>query len=121
MFFWHGFPNAFLGVEQAADGSRMLITRANPLTEGYGYLKPVYRDAVLEAAGRVARLGGAIQRRRRALSAPWDLDNVRPAAELAAVYYDALRKRGFFALGRFAWHRRPPPCAPSRGNEECEG
>jgi len=84
-----------------------LVTRADGLTEGLAYLRPARSRGLKKLRGQLLEHGIWVHTQQGELPAPWDRENLEPAVELAAAYYDLLKELGFFDLDVYAWSRRP--------------
>jgi hypothetical protein len=110
--YWRRPRHVFLRVEDAQDRSQILVTRADGLTEGLADLRLARRRALRKLRDPLARHGifpvGA------ELAAPWDPENLEPAAELTAAYFRMVQELGFLDLDKYTWYRRPQNTRPGR-------
>jgi hypothetical protein len=104
--YWRQPRHVYLLVEKAADGSMMLATRADSMTEGLADLRSVRYRALSKLRDPLAKHGifpvGA------ELAAPWDAGDLEPAAALTVAYFKMLQELGLLDLDKYAWYRRPP-------------
>ncbi|MFW6082760.1 MAG: hypothetical protein ACOC8C_01760, partial [Chloroflexota bacterium] len=107
-FYWNDFRHTFLGVTENETGGPVVVTGFDALTEGLADWKSRWRAGMRKLCQELPDVDRAIRRRgRHRLVAPWDIDNLQPAATLFAAYYDMLEEEGFFDLDKYAWYRRP--------------
>lgn len=107
-FYWRHFDHVYLWVEPTGHGDWIIRTRFDQLTNGLADLKPKWRAGMRELRQKLPEQNHEIhQSSQDKLYAPWDIDNLQPAATLFTAYYDMLKREGFFDLDRYRWYRRP--------------
>lgn len=107
-FYWNDFRHMFMGLEENESGDPIAVTGFDALTEGLAEWKPRWRAGMRKLRQTLPDQNDSIRRGGGdRLVAPWDIDNLRPAAALFAAYYDMLEEQGVFDLDKNAWYRRP--------------
>ena len=107
-FYWNDFPYVYLWLEKTTDGEWVVTTRFDQLTEGLADLKPRWRAGMKKLRKKMSGQSDAIRRRGHdKLFAPWDPENLQPAAILFVAYHDMLEEEGFFELEKYRKFKRP--------------
>ena len=107
-FYWGGFYHTYLWVREDRDHDWVVETRFDSLTEGLADLKPRWHAEMRTLCQTLPDLGHQIRRTAaNKLAAPWDVDNLEPAAKLFTMYHAMLQEAGFFDVGEHRWYRRP--------------